>query len=550
RIARINSDGSLDTTFNPGSGANDTVTSLAIQTDGKIVIGGNFTTYNGTARNRIARINSDGSLDTTFDPGSGANDTVSFLAIQADGKIVIGGNFTTYNNASRGRIARLLISVLYNPYENSFLVGFGSSRMYIDNTKVNFLGNSVGINLSDPLSPPSAMLAVRGITSDSTAAALKITNLSDDSLLFVRNDGNVGIGVTSPTYRLQLPNTADNAGKGQANAWVTYSDISLKENIQTITGGLDKIMALRGVTFDWKGQGVASSGFIAQEVELVIPDLVSTDSNGIKSLDYGRFTPYLVEAIKEQQLQIQTAYQRITQLENSNIGSKSIVITTPGWYRISKLNTNDDHSNIKINNTSIGSSQNIVLSIDSTLNNQNINIVSNLTTGGYDITKARINNENGIKYLEIYIPEVNENKISVKITESSNWIATDIVQITEEVNNTQEYALSGILFGISDKLEVKENNVKIAGDLLSLSVNSSIGDSANRWNDIYAKGTIRIGSGTDGEGAIRFNVEKKVLEFSNNGVEWLSVGDLSSQMTISPEYAGAILFADGSDNSG
>jgi len=373
--------------------------------------------------------------------------------------------------------------------------------------------------------------------------------LGNDSIVTTALKGSVGIGVTAPTYRLQLPNTANNAGKGQANAWVTYSDISLKENIQTISGGLDKIMALRGVTFDWKGQGVASSGFIAQEVEPIIPDLVSTDINGIKSLDYGRFTPYLVEAIKEQQLQIQTAYNRIEQLENIN-ENKIISITTPGWYRISKLDTNDDHSNIKINNTSIGSSQNIILSIDSTLNNQNINIISNLTTGGYDITKARINNENGIKYLEIYIPEVNENKISVKITESSNWITTDIVQITEEVNNTQEYVLNGILFGISDKLEVEEDNVKIAGDLLSLSVNSSIGDSANRWNDIYAKGTIRIGSGTDGEGAIRFNVQTKTLEFSNNGVEWLSVGDLSSQMTISPEYAGAILFADGSDNSG
>ncbi len=373
--------------------------------------------------------------------------------------------------------------------------------------------------------------------------------LGNDSIVTTALKGNVGIGITSPTYRLQLPNTADNGGKGQANAWVTYSDISLKENIQNITGGLDKIMALRGVTFDWKGQGVASSGFIAQEVESIIPDLVSTDSNGIKSLDYGRFTPYLVEAIKEQQLQIQTAYNRIEQLENIN-ENKIISITTPGWYRISKLDINDDHSNIKINNTSVGSSQNIVLGIDSTLNNQNVNIVSNLTTGEYDITKARINNENGIKYLEVYIPEVNGNKINVKITESSNWIATDIVQITEEVNNAQEYALSGILFGISDKLEVEEDNVKIAGDLLSLSVNSSIGNSANRWNDIYAKGTIRLGSGADGEGAIRFNVQTKTLEFSNNGVEWLSVGDLSSQMTISPEYAGAILFADGSDNSG
>jgi hypothetical protein len=67
-------------------------------------------------------------------------------------------------------------------------------------------------------------------------------------------------------------------------------------------------------------------------------------------------------------------------------------------------------------------------------------------------------------------------------------------------------------------LEVEEDNIKITGNLLSSSLNSSIGDSANRWNDIYAKGTIRLGSGADGEGAIRFNVQTKTLEFSNNGV--------------------------------
>ena len=107
RIARINTDGSLDTTFNPGTGADNTVHDTIVQSDGKIVIGGEFTTYNGTSRNRIVRINTDGSLDTTFNPGTGANNIIYAIAIQSDGKILIGGEFTTYNGTSRNRIARI-----------------------------------------------------------------------------------------------------------------------------------------------------------------------------------------------------------------------------------------------------------------------------------------------------------------------------------------------------------------------------------------------------------------------------------------------------------
>ncbi|MFN8923071.1 MAG: delta-60 repeat domain-containing protein, partial [Sphingobacteriia bacterium] len=109
RIARLNADGSLDVNFNPtGSGANDEVSAVIVQSDGKVLIGGKFTSYNGTARNRIARLNSDGSLDVNFNPiGSGANDEISALALQAGGKVVIGGEFTSYNGTSRSRIARL-----------------------------------------------------------------------------------------------------------------------------------------------------------------------------------------------------------------------------------------------------------------------------------------------------------------------------------------------------------------------------------------------------------------------------------------------------------
>jgi uncharacterized delta-60 repeat protein len=107
RIARLNSDGSIDISFNPGTGANKYVNSIAVQSDGKILIGGNFISYNGTSRNYIARINTAGSIDASFNPGSGANSSVNAVAVQGDGKILIGGGFTVYDFTSRSRIARL-----------------------------------------------------------------------------------------------------------------------------------------------------------------------------------------------------------------------------------------------------------------------------------------------------------------------------------------------------------------------------------------------------------------------------------------------------------
>jgi uncharacterized delta-60 repeat protein len=107
RIARLNVDGTLDATFDPGTGANDEVLRLALQSDGKVLIGGRFTEVGGVARNRIARLNANGTLDATFDPGTGTNGTPWHLALQPDGKVLIGGAFTEVNGVARNRIARL-----------------------------------------------------------------------------------------------------------------------------------------------------------------------------------------------------------------------------------------------------------------------------------------------------------------------------------------------------------------------------------------------------------------------------------------------------------
>jgi len=109
RLARLHQDGSLDHSFgHEMTGANFSVSTVALQPDGRMIAAGNFTTFNGATVGRIVRLHRDGSLDESFGSGqSGANSSISALALQSDGKILIGGWFTTFNGVSRSRIARL-----------------------------------------------------------------------------------------------------------------------------------------------------------------------------------------------------------------------------------------------------------------------------------------------------------------------------------------------------------------------------------------------------------------------------------------------------------
>ena len=112
-IARINTDGELDGTFDPGDGVNITggnfVTSLALQLDGKIVVAGSFTSFNGQPCGNVIRLNPNGTIDTAFQvtAGTGANGTVRSIIVRNDGKIVLGGDFNSFNGTTRQRVARL-----------------------------------------------------------------------------------------------------------------------------------------------------------------------------------------------------------------------------------------------------------------------------------------------------------------------------------------------------------------------------------------------------------------------------------------------------------
>lgn len=106
-IVRLNSSGSLDTDFDPGTGADGAILAVAVQSDGRILLAGNFNVFDGHPRNGIARLNADGSVDPDFDPGIGADGSVSDMAVQVDGKILLGGSFDSVAHSARKFIARL-----------------------------------------------------------------------------------------------------------------------------------------------------------------------------------------------------------------------------------------------------------------------------------------------------------------------------------------------------------------------------------------------------------------------------------------------------------
>jgi uncharacterized delta-60 repeat protein len=119
RIARLYSDGSFDESFNQGSGADGDVYSSVIQPNGKILIGGNFDSYYGTLHRRITRLTSSGSIDSTFNPGTGLDKRVNKILLQNDGKIILGGDFTSCNELVKNYVARLLPNGLVDSIFNA-----------------------------------------------------------------------------------------------------------------------------------------------------------------------------------------------------------------------------------------------------------------------------------------------------------------------------------------------------------------------------------------------------------------------------------------------
>lgn len=193
RIVRLNADGTRDTAFTSsnGTGAGGSITAIAVQPDGKVLVGGAFTTWNGVTVGRIVRLGSDGTLDSAFrtNTGTGAAADVSAIAIQSDGKIVIGGNFTTFNGVSANRIARL-------NSDGTLDEGFSTST-----------GSGADAPVASFALQANAMLIIGGqFTTWNGVSVGRIIRVNSDGTRDTTFTGNAGVGASGTVSALAMQN--------------------------------------------------------------------------------------------------------------------------------------------------------------------------------------------------------------------------------------------------------------------------------------------------------------------------------------------------------
>lgn len=170
-----------------------------------------------------------------------------------------------------------------------------------------FIGAYSGPGTPTQLSNATA-IGYRALVSQSNSLVLGATG---------SNQVNVGIGTTTPAWMLHVNGAAAKPGGG---SWTDASDIRVKKNIHPIEKALDKMLALRGVEFEWDDYERAlllpgpQMGMIAQEVEKVFPQWVGTDARGYKDLTYRGFEALTVEAMRELREENELLWQTIDRL--------------------------------------------------------------------------------------------------------------------------------------------------------------------------------------------------------------------------------------------
>jgi uncharacterized delta-60 repeat protein len=181
RLIRVNSSGSLDTTFNAGTGPNAPVNDVDVQSDGKVIAVGDFTSYSGSSNNFIVRTNPNGTKDTTFNLGTGLNSVGYVVRVVDDGKILVGGAFTLYSGSSANRIIRL----------NS-----DGTRDTTFNTGTGFNSNVINLSIQNDYK----VLAIGNFTSYSGSAVNRIVRINSNGTIDTTFNVGNGINNVRPSY--------------------------------------------------------------------------------------------------------------------------------------------------------------------------------------------------------------------------------------------------------------------------------------------------------------------------------------------------------------
>lgn len=257
-LARLNPDGSLDTSFLAKvkiGGPFPNVFALALQPDGKILVGGNFGEVNGESRNGIARLNADGSLDATFNPGKGTGyyRDVYSVAIQADGKILVGGNFRQFDNHDRQDLARLHPD---GRLDLDFTTGT-SGRSVVNFVGVQPDGKIIVAgdfkSIARKMRPQIARLLPNGALDDSFNPGLGVANTASSGEIHavaIQPDGKLVIGGRFSSVqgksrddiaRLNADGSVDRdfkpmSGTGAAENYVVYA-VALQPDQRLLIGG-------------------------------------------------------------------------------------------------------------------------------------------------------------------------------------------------------------------------------------------------------------------------------------------------------------------------
>lgn len=176
------------------------------------------------------------------------------------------------------------------------------------------------INIKKSLTGSTVDWIIDQYGSSAAEARLRIFNTSEANGFVIKENGFIGMGNSAPTVRLQV------TGDIIANSIAGSSDARFKTNIAAITNPLQKVLALRGVHFNWNAAAFPQRmfsdkrtfGFIAQEVEKVLPEIVQTENTaeGYKSVQYDKVVALLVEAMKEQQKQIDSLKSQVKKLKS------------------------------------------------------------------------------------------------------------------------------------------------------------------------------------------------------------------------------------------